>query len=116
MQVAELYDNLTGIIKKVKYLEIGASDGTLFKMLRTKFSNDNREIEAALVENSGAASNQFHSKGCNVFSKSIYKVENLEKRSFDIIVLSHCLEHFEKPGELISSIHKCLKPRRIAIH
>lgn len=109
MQVAELYDNLTGI-KKVKYLEIGASDGTLFKMLRTKFSNDNRKIEATLVESSGAARQCSSIQGCNVFSKSIYKVENLEKHSFDIIVLSHCLEHFEKPGELISSIHKYLKP------
>lgn len=97
----------------IRYLEIGASDGTLFRITQKKFSLKQRNLVGTLVESSGAAELCNNIVGCSVISSSIHDVELSKIEPFDIIVMSHCLEHFEEPKKLLAKLIKNLKPNGV---
>lgn len=100
-------------INEIKYLEIGASDGTLFRITQKKFMLNHRTLTGTLVESSGAAEPCGNIDRVRVISSSIHDVEDFENESFDTIVMSHCLEHFEEPRKLLAKLIKTLKPNGI---
>lgn len=101
---------LLAIVKKdeVKYLEIGSSDGSFFYVFNKLSEINNISIKGTLVESSGASEKCKNIFDCRVVTESILSVKDIEAKHYDIAVLSHCLEHFDNPGTVLSIVHKAL--------
>jgi SAM-dependent methyltransferase len=114
MQVAELIRVLgaDSTVKSgtVKYVEVGASDGTLFRMFRERAMSLGCNVEGILIESSGAALPCEAIEGCRVIAQSVLDVSDVEPGSCDVAVLSHCLEHFDNPREVIAKVGSMLRP------
>jgi len=81
--------NIAGNRKSLNYVEIGSSDGLLFRNIRKQYKG---ELKAVLIEVSGA-SNHLQSKKVEVINKSIYEIDKIKFKA-EVMVLSHSLEHF----------------------
>lgn len=92
------------------YLEVGSSDGTLFRMVKQRLQGSGQVFsEALLIESSGASNYCSNIEGCQVINQSIMsKNVMLPNNTYDIAVFSHCLEHFEMPRDVIKKIRKSL--------
>ncbi len=109
LQVAELIDAVdSGGV--VRYVEVGASDGTLFRMFRERAMAHGRAVEGTLIESSGAALPCEAIEGCRVIAQSVLNVSDVEPESCDVAVLSHCLEHFDNPRDVIAKVGTMLRP------
>ncbi len=106
-QAKEIIDLLSSK-KRPSYGEIGASDGSLFRLVLEQDKNNDRAIKSMLVESSGAAAPCEQLEGCRVYSTDWRKIEFSKQERFDIFVLSHCLEHFTDPSALLSQIREAL--------
>jgi len=109
LQVAEIIAAMPSL-EPVRYLEIGASDGMLFRMVHQRTGAQNRTLSATLVESTGAAGPCAAIEGCTVVSHSFLDDFDAPHAAYDIAVLSHCLEHFDNPREVIAKVHKMLAP------
>jgi len=109
LQVSEL-GRAVGEAKHIRYLEVGASDGTLFRMFQQAVGRDGADIEATLIESSGAALPCEAIDGCRVIAQSVLSDIDVAPGSFDLAVLSHCLEHFENPRDVIAKVRAFLRP------
>lgn len=107
-QVDELL-NICKDLNDVRYLEFGASDGTLFRMFQQKFSKTAKPLSAHLLEPTGAAVICQTMDGVEVSSK---KIEDLNTASlsnhYNLIVTSHSLEHVFNPRLVLSKLHQML--------
>ncbi|HEY9078885.1 methyltransferase domain-containing protein [Magnetovibrio sp.] len=113
MQVAEIIAAMPrpgSAADPVKYLEVGASDGMLFRMVHQRMSEQGRTLNATLVESTGAAEPCGEIDGCTVCSQSFLETFDTPQIGYDIAVLSHCLEHFDNPREVIAKAHALLAP------
>jgi len=109
MQVAEIIASM-GEMNRVKYLEVGASDGMLFRMVHQRMDEQGRSLSATLVESSGAAEPCAEIEGCTVVSKSYLEPFEGPEGGYDIAVLSHCLEHFDNPRDVVAKTYEMLAP------
>ena len=86
--------------KKINILEIGASDGTLLNF----FKRDNHNILGYELNNDAREKAK---KNFNITMKEDFlKADENEK--YDIIIMSHILEHFVDPRSIIKHIHSML--------
>lgn len=97
-QVQELL-HFTRKLQTINYLEFGASDGTLFRMLHQE---SKKPFYAHLVEPTGAAAPCAKITGVRVTSARITELSTTDK--YNIIVSSHSLEHIENPRELLTQL------------
>jgi ubiquinone/menaquinone biosynthesis C-methylase UbiE len=91
-----------------KVLEVGAGDGSILKLL----SDNNFAEELYAVEISESGVRQIASKNIDKL-KSVqlfdgYKLP-FEDKSFDLVILSHVLEHVEHERILLREIHRVTK-------
>ncbi len=99
-QIKELI-NIVKDKDEVRYLEIGASDGTLFRMFDQKASG--KEISASLVEPTGACLPLESLEGVTIHSD---RVEDADLTGeFDLIVSSHSFEHMTDPRGVLRILH-----------
>jgi len=94
----------------VKYLEVGASDGMLYRMVSQRLEERGGGLSATLVESTGAAEPCRALEGCTVVSKSFLDDSEAPCTGYDMAVLSHCLEHFDNPRDVIAKVHDMLAP------
>ena len=91
-----------------KVLEVGAGDGSILKLLSE--NNFASELHAVEISESGVA--QIKAKNIELL-KSVqffdgYKLP-FEDKSFDLVILSHVLEHVEHERLLLREIHRVTK-------
>jgi len=108
-QVAEII-NAMPRIDPVKYIEVGASDGMLYRMVEQRLGEQGRSLQATLVESTGAAEPCADIAGCTVVSQSFLEPFEAEGGGYDIAVLSHCLEHFDNPRAVVAKAYQLLAP------
>jgi len=111
-QVAEIV-SATSRINALKYIEIGASDGMLYRMVQQRLKEHGRSLKATLVESTGAAEPCSEIEGCTVISQSFlepFEAGEVDEGGFDIAVLSHCLEHFDNPRDVLAKAYDMLAP------
>ncbi|MDD4679893.1 MAG: methyltransferase domain-containing protein [Clostridia bacterium] len=105
-------EEIVSFIKKSSfaYLEVGSSDGTLFQIVKQCVQEAGRLFaKALLIESSGASNYCSNIERCQVVKQPILSEDLLlASNTYDIAVLSHCLEHFEKPRDVIKKIRKTL--------
>jgi ubiquinone/menaquinone biosynthesis C-methylase UbiE len=92
--------NLSRDLPHAKILEIGAGDGAILKRLsEMNFGNEYYALE---ISSSAIKAMKNRSiKGlmdCQIFDGSLLPYEN---KQFDLVVLSHVIEHLEHPRQLI---------------
>ena len=97
-----------------RILEVGAGDGAILKCLDTKgFA---KEMHALEISDSGVRvilSQGIKSlKSCQVFDGYTIPFEN---DSFDLVILSHVLEHVEYPRILLRELHRVSKYQYIEV-
>ena len=105
------FQNILDITSKKSYqkvLEVGAGDGSILKLLSE--NNFSTELHAVEISESGLA--QILAKNIkNLSSAQIfdgYKLPFADK-SFDLVILSHVLEHVEHERLLLREIHRVTK-------
>ena len=91
-----------------KVLEVGAGDGSILKLLSDRRFAD--ELHAVEISESGVT--QINAKNIELL-KSVqlfdgYKLP-FEDKSFDLVILSHVLEHVEHERLLLREIHRVAK-------
>ncbi len=91
-----------------KVLEVGAGDGSILKLLSdNKFAE---ELHAVEISESGIT--QINEKNIELLKSSQlfdgYKLP-FEDKSFDLVILSHVLEHVEHERILLREIHRVAK-------
>lgn len=91
-------------LKNVKtILEIGSGSGSMLRLLRNNFPY----VDIHTIEPSKPLANILKEiPNINVINSFIEETD-LNKR-FDLIILSHCLEHIDNPLRLLSHIHDTL--------
>ncbi|MDH5748652.1 MAG: class I SAM-dependent methyltransferase [Rhodospirillales bacterium] len=109
MQVNEIL-GLAENRDELSYLEVGSSDGTLFRMFRESYLRNANHLEAVLIESTGASARCSSIEGCTVVSRSFLDPIELSHESVDVAVLSHCLEHFDNPAEVVGKAARLLRP------
>lgn len=109
LQVAEIIAAMPAK-SPVRYLEVGASDGMLFRMIHQRSVGHDQGLLATLIESSGAANPCEEIEGCHVVSQSFLDDFDLHEELFDIVVLSHCLEHFDNPRDVVTKAYDLLVP------
>jgi len=90
-------------IKNGKFLDIGCGNGSrLLKMKQLGW-------DVSGVEMSKKAYNECKKNGLNVFNSTLENT-SFESNSFDVIYLSHLIEHLPNPIEVLTIVKKILKP------
>ncbi|HCT85687.1 MAG TPA: hypothetical protein DF296_10875 [Candidatus Margulisbacteria bacterium] len=107
LQVEELLSALSG--NDCNYLEIGASDGSLFYLFQLKAKQKGIEVTGTLIESTGAAQICEELGNCKVISKSFMDQNIVFDRKYDVAILSNCLEHFDNPRQIIAKVRSLLK-------
>lgn len=91
-----------------KVLEVGAGDGSILKLLSENYFAD--ELHAVEISESGIA--QINEKNIELLKSAQlfdgYKLP-FEDKSFDLVILSHVLEHVEHERILLREIHRVTK-------
>ena len=92
------------INSKSKVLDIGCMHGYFLNFLKKKYDCDTIGIETE---------NYFlkkKTKNIEIFIENIFQFasKNKNKNKFDLIIMSHSLEHFENPVKVISVLKKLL--------
>ena len=100
LDAVELHKELNG----KRLLDIGSSYGFLIKEAQ------NRGSEVFGIEPSVKQANDLKREGFNIFNGTLQNYLDTDYNFFDIITLSHVLEHVEQPKFFLSSISKLLKP------
>ena len=100
LDAVELHKELNGN----KLLDIGSSYGFLIKDAK------NRGSEVFGIEPSVKQANELQCEGFNIFNGTLQDYLDTDYNFFDIITLSHVLEHVEQPKIFLSNISKLLKP------
>lgn len=85
-----------------KILDIGSSTGAMLDLFKK------RGWEVLGIEPSSISADYAISRGVKTIKEKFEKA-NLEKNSFDAVVLNHTLEHLPDPEGVLSRIHKVLK-------
>ncbi len=115
------YEHSQNLLTPISYLEVGSSDGSLFRLFNEYCKQHNISLNGTLVESSGASEPCSTMENCKVISKSIldesiapllWKVEMFSSL-YDVAVISHCLEHFDNPRDVLTIVYKILKPNGI---
>ncbi|MGL4629815.1 MAG: class I SAM-dependent methyltransferase [Leadbetterella sp.] len=97
-----------------KVLEVGAGDGSILKLLSE--SNFAKELHALEISESGLK--QIYSKKIDFLkSAQIFDGYRLpfENKSFDLVILTHVLEHVEHERILLREIHRVAKKLLIEV-
>lgn len=91
-------------------LEIGCMYGCLLDELKGEFTVTGVEFGDEPVA-------ECRARGLNVYNASIssYLKDNGEQNRFDVIVLSHVMEHLLKPGDYLQQFQKILNPNGLVI-
>jgi 2-polyprenyl-3-methyl-5-hydroxy-6-metoxy-1,4-benzoquinol methylase len=89
---------------KLKILDIGAGQGFIFDLLKLK----NNDVSYSVVEIDKNIHNELHQKGIRNIYSSWKEIKNYK---FDLIILSHVIEHFREPVLYLREIKKLLKKR-----
>lgn len=96
----EKFFNL-GLIKKI--LDIGAGSGTFLDLFKEKFPNF---TEYYAIETDKSKRNILYSKGTkNVF----YSIDDILDFEFQLIIMSHILEHLTNPKEYLRKLLEYMK-------
>ena len=96
----EIYDFLKGNVKTAeKILEIGAGGGGNILGLSEKYNSE----EIAVFEPGRASNKSLDALGIQKIGE-FYDEEIIDLKRFDFVVLSHVLEHFYEPKEVLSKI------------
>ncbi|EGQ26938.1 methyltransferase domain protein [Sporosarcina newyorkensis 2681] len=96
----EIYDFLKGNVETAeKILEIGAGGGGNILGLSEKYNSK----ELAVIEPGAGSNISLSTIGVQIIGE-FYDEEILDLRRFDLIVLSHVLEHFYEPKEVLRKI------------
>ena len=113
LQVEELAELVFPDQDSLAYVEVGSGDGSLFRLFNDHCAKNKINLDATLIESSGASSPCGIIPNCRVISASIMRTAFKAGDNFDIAVLSHCLEHFDNPREVLGIVHEMLKPNAI---
>lgn len=105
----QLIQNQIGIIKgefptDIQILEIGCGEGLLLDLLRQKGF-----LNVKGIEPSKSASIRAKQRGLNVINS--YFDESMINEKFDLVIMSHVLEHINDPSIFISKIASILNPK-----
>jgi 2-polyprenyl-3-methyl-5-hydroxy-6-metoxy-1,4-benzoquinol methylase len=96
------------ILPNSKVLDLGIGDGLILELLLKEMNN--KEFELDVVEGSIQICKKYESlkpKGLKIFN-SLF--ENFEARDkYDLIIMSHVLEHVQSPVELLNQFSEYLK-------
>jgi len=99
----------------VKILEIGVGRGTFYEQLK----KENPLMEYTGIEACGMLYEEAKSKGINVIKCFVPPFpQELERDSFDLVVMMHVLEHFRdfrEALEVLKGINGLLKPKGEAV-
>jgi ubiquinone/menaquinone biosynthesis C-methylase UbiE len=97
-----------------KVLEVGAGDGSILKLLSE--NNFAQELHAVEISESGLAQikakNITHLKSAHLFDG--YSLP-FEDKSFDLVILTHVLEHVEHERILLREIHRVTRQLLIEV-
>ncbi len=94
--------------KPIRVLDVGCSEGSILRKLNRTYP---KLLDSHGIEPSPAFSDFARSySGANIFTGSLEAFLSQPDRpnSFDLIILNHVLEHFEKPSEQLNMLHDCL--------
>lgn len=86
-------------------LDIGCSNGVFLDLFKET------GWETWGVEPSGSA--DVAKRKRHKIIKNYFEKANLPKNYYDLVIMNHTLEHMENPSEVLSKIHKLLKPEGI---
>lgn len=96
--------NMVGDTKGKKILDIGCGTGEyLVAASENGFDVTGIDVDKSITD---YVSKEY---GFNVIN-TLLKEGTFEENSFDVVVLSHVIEHLEDPNKIISTIYKILKP------
>jgi 2-polyprenyl-3-methyl-5-hydroxy-6-metoxy-1,4-benzoquinol methylase len=111
--VERLFEKLAKIAGKyfpIKILEIGIGNGIFYEKLKKEIP----QMEYTGIEANNTMFEEAKKKGIDVIRSFIPPFpQNLEKGSFDLIIMSHVLEHFRDYREILevlNGINALLKP------
>lgn len=90
--------------KNIKILDIGCANGGLLKELKNLGYNNLVGIDPSPI----CVENTINLVGCNAYTSSFYN--NAENNQFDLIILTHVLEHVLDLNEIFSTIKNLIKP------
>jgi SAM-dependent methyltransferase len=92
-----------------RILDVGAGYGHILHALGQLFPKATKSA----VEFSGVCVEHLRSVGVRVFSQPVEELLPRIEQKFDLVVLSHVLEHLSAPGEVLRLIHASLAPRGV---
>lgn len=92
-------------LSKLEILDIGAGQGFIFDILKSKANNVNYSV----VEIDENIHSELRQKGINNIYSSWKEIKN---QKFDLIILSHIIEHFREPTLYLKEIKALLKKDR----
>ncbi|MBF0540428.1 MAG: class I SAM-dependent methyltransferase [Nitrospirae bacterium] len=98
-------DYITGIIGSLKgkdILDVGASYGYIYDVVSDIYSND---INYTAIELDISQLDYLKKKSIEAFSQ----LSELPKRQYDLIILSHIIEHLNNPIDMINLLKRFLK-------
>jgi 2-polyprenyl-3-methyl-5-hydroxy-6-metoxy-1,4-benzoquinol methylase len=99
-------DDIPEWIKPGKVLDVGCGAGAFLDSMRKNGWN------TVGIEPSDAAANAARAKGHTVFCQSATApiVPELSTQQFDVILMSHSLEHVHSPTQALANLHPLLRP------
>ena len=97
------------LIKGKKVLDIGPGDGRYLEFFNN-FNNESVGVDVSIP-------NTLHmkKKGLNVISADLNEELPLEDKSFDVVFMSHVLEHLDSPINSLRDAHRILRENGILI-
>ena len=103
-RILDILERVTGRLAGKSFLDIGCGTGEyLVSASRRGMIVTGMDVEASLAEHIQAK------YGLRVLTGS-FGDDTFPPESFDVIVLSHVIEHLQEPMPLLRSIHRTLKP------
>lgn len=114
IQVQELMELVPPQAHTLAYVEVGSGDGSLFRLFNEHCLGKRIQVDATLIESSGASGPCTAMENCRVISTSILNLppeidHGRAGGDFDVAVLSHCLEHFDNPRQVLAIVRRMLK-------
>ncbi len=110
LQVEELAELVPPDRNTISYVEVGSGDGSLFRLFNEHCAKSQIDLDATLIESSGASTPCKLIPNCRVISTSVMHKSLKIGGHFDMAVLSHCLEHFDNPRQVLGTVRDMLKP------
>ena len=106
LEAKRLLSYCKGLPAEARILDVGCGDGFHLRLLR-QYGNKSWKLEG--IDFDKRAVEMAKKSGLNVYRGSIESIE-LPQNTYDLAFMIQTIEHLEKPGEVLQTIRKLLKP------